>query len=97
MQVGALGAGLQFRLDLVAAESRGEVKDPRHLLHLRRVSEGGADLQGELERLRATLPEVAVVIRSHKDLAVQRLVDVMDAVQRAKITKVGVVTTPETP
>lgn len=56
-----------------------------------------ADLQGELERLRDTLPEVAVVIRSHKDLAVQRLVDVMDAVQRAKITKVGVVTTPEAP
>jgi biopolymer transport protein ExbD len=56
-----------------------------------------ADLQGELERLRATLPEVAVVIRSHRDLAVQRLVDVMDAVQRAKITKVGVVTTPEAP
>ncbi len=56
-----------------------------------------ADLQGELERLRDTLPEVAVVIRSHKELAVQRLVDVMDAVQRAKITKVGVVTTPETP
>ncbi|HEV7405783.1 MAG TPA: biopolymer transporter ExbD [Chthoniobacteraceae bacterium] len=56
-----------------------------------------ADLQGELERLRETLPEVAVVIRSHKELAVQRLVDVMDAVQRAKITKVGVVTTPEAP
>lgn len=56
-----------------------------------------ADLQGELERLRATLPEVAVVIRSHRELAVQRLVDVMDAVQRAKITKVGVVTTPEAP
>src|SRR4051794_20971008 len=58
---------------------------------------GLADLQGELERLRATQPEVAVVIRSHKELAVQRLVEVMDAVQRARITKVGVVTTPETP
>lgn len=55
------------------------------------------DLQGELERLRDSRPEVAVVIRSHKELAVQRLVDVMDAVQRAKITKVGVVTTPEAP
>jgi biopolymer transport protein ExbD len=55
------------------------------------------DLQGELERLRDTLPEVAVVIRSHKELPVQRLVDVMDAVQRAKISKVGVVTTPEAP
>ena len=42
-------------------------------------------------------PEVAVVIRSHKELAVQKLIDVMDAVQHAKITKVGVVTSPEQP
>ncbi len=39
--------------------------------------------------------EIAVVIRSHKELAVQKLVDVMDVVQRAKIAKVGVVTTSE--
>ena len=42
-------------------------------------------------------PEVAVVIRSHKELPVQKLIDVMDAIQRAKITKVGVVTNPEQP
>ncbi len=38
---------------------------------------------------------VAVVIRSHKDLPVQKLVDVMGAIERAGITKVGVVTNPE--
>ena len=42
-------------------------------------------------------PELAVVIRSHKELPVQKLIEVMDAVQRAKITKVGVVTNPEEP
>jgi len=54
-------------------------------------------LEGQLAALREARPEVAVVIRSHKELPVQKLIDVMDAVQRAKITKVGVVTTPEQP
>jgi biopolymer transport protein ExbD len=54
-----------------------------------------ARLEGELVALREARPELAVVIRSHKELAVQKLIDVMDAVQRAKITKVGVVTSPE--
>ena len=52
------------------------------------------ELESELSRLKASLPEAAVVIRSDKELPVQKLVDVMDAVQRAKITKMGVVTTP---
>jgi biopolymer transport protein ExbD len=38
---------------------------------------------------------VAVVIRAHKDLPVQKLIDITDAVRRAKITKLGVVTNPE--
>ncbi len=54
-----------------------------------------AQLQTQLMALKEARPEVAVVIRSHKELAVQKLIDVMDAVQRAKITKVGVVTNPE--
>jgi biopolymer transport protein ExbD len=54
-------------------------------------------LESDLAALKAANPEVAVVIRSHKELSVQKLIDVMDAVQRAKITKVGVVTNPEQP
>ncbi len=54
-------------------------------------------LDSELTALKEAKPEIAVVIRSHKELAVQKLIDVMDAVQRAKITKVGVVTNPEQP
>jgi biopolymer transport protein ExbD len=56
-----------------------------------------ANLEGQLIALKDAKPEIAVVIRSDRDLAVQKLIDVMDAVQRAKITKVGVVTNPETP
>ena len=56
-----------------------------------------AQLEGKLIALKEARPEVAVVIRSHKELAVQKLIDVMDAVQHAKISKVGVVTSPEQP
>ncbi|HEY2342297.1 MAG TPA: biopolymer transporter ExbD [Chthoniobacteraceae bacterium] len=56
-----------------------------------------AELRSELAQLHAEKPEVAVVIRAHKDLAVQKLIDVMDVVQSAKIAKVGVVTQPEKP
>jgi biopolymer transport protein ExbD len=52
-----------------------------------------AELEAQLAALKARARDVAVVIRSHKELPVQKLVDVMDTVQRARITKVGVVTT----
>jgi biopolymer transport protein ExbD len=52
-------------------------------------------LELELAGLRERNPDIAVVIRSHKELPVQKLVDVMDVVQRAQIAKVGVVTSPE--
>lgn len=52
-----------------------------------------AELDAQLAALKAGARDVAVVIRSHKELPVQTLVDVMDVVQRARINKVGVVTT----
>jgi biopolymer transport protein ExbD len=53
-------------------------------------------LEAQLAMLKQTQTDIAVVIRPHKDLPVQKLVDVMAAIQRAGITKVGVATTPET-
>ena len=39
-----------------------------------------------------------MVIRAHKELPVQKLVDVMDVLKRAGITKIGVVSSePGTP
>lgn len=52
-------------------------------------------MEGALQAIKAERSDVAVVIRAHKELPVQKLIDVMDVVQRAKIAKVGVVTTQE--
>ena len=53
------------------------------------------DLETKLTNLRTKSPQTAVVIRSDKTLPVQRLIDVMDVAEKAKITRIGVVTTPE--
>jgi biopolymer transport protein ExbD len=55
------------------------------------------ELESTLLAMKDARPDIAVVIRSHKELPVQKLIDLMDVVQRAKISKVGVVTNPETP
>jgi biopolymer transport protein ExbD len=56
-----------------------------------------ATLETALTQLRAERSDAAVVVRSHRELPVQKLVDVLDAVQRANISKVGIVTQPEQP
>lgn len=52
-------------------------------------------LKGELEMLRQSVPGAAVAIRADKNLSVQVLVSVLDAVKGAGITKVGILTHPE--
>ena len=42
-------------------------------------------------------PDVAVVIRPDRELPVQKLISLMDAMQRAQITKVGIATKSESP
>jgi biopolymer transport protein ExbD len=48
-------------------------------------------LESALADLKNSKPGLAVVIRAHKELPVQKLVDVMDALKRVGITKIGVV------
>jgi len=50
-----------------------------------------AALDGALVALKAGRPQVAVVVRAHKELPVQKLIDVMDALKKAGIVKIGVV------
>ncbi|MEI7958868.1 MAG: biopolymer transporter ExbD [Verrucomicrobiota bacterium] len=50
-------------------------------------------VEASLVALRDSKPGLAVVIRAHKELSVQKLVELMDAIKRAGITKVGVVST----
>lgn len=49
-------------------------------------------LQESLRALKQANPEMAVVIRPHKDLPIQKFVTVMDVLQKLGITKVGVMT-----
>ena len=54
-----------------------------------------ASLESRLAALKAADPNVAVVIRPDRNLPVQKLVSLMDALQRADITKVGIATQEE--
>jgi biopolymer transport protein ExbD len=52
-------------------------------------------LGAQLAELKQSNPDVAVVIRPDRDLPVQKLVVLMDALQRAEITRVGIATKAE--
>jgi biopolymer transport protein ExbD len=52
-------------------------------------------LSAQLVQLKQANPDVAVVIRPDRELPVQKLVSLMDALQRAAITKVGIATKVE--
>jgi biopolymer transport protein ExbD len=52
-------------------------------------------LTTQLIQLKQTMPDLAIVIRPDRDLPVQKLIGVMDALQRAGITKVGIATKAE--
>ena len=54
-----------------------------------------ATLTTRLAALKRANPDVAVVIRPDRELPVQKLVSLMDALQRAEITKVGIATKAE--
>ncbi len=52
-------------------------------------------LTRQLLALKETNPDVAIVIRPDRELPVQRLISLMDSLQRAQITKVGIATKAE--
>ena len=52
-------------------------------------------LESRLAALKQAEPNVAVIIRPDRALPVQKLVSLMDALQRADITKVGIATQEE--
>jgi biopolymer transport protein ExbD len=54
-----------------------------------------AQVESDLAARKRERSDLAVVVRSHKELPVQKLIDVLDAIKRAQIAKVGVVTNPE--
>ena len=51
-----------------------------------------AGLSAQLVELKRAHPDVAILIRPDRELPVQKLISLMDALQRAEITKVGIAT-----
>jgi len=52
-------------------------------------------LSTQLDEIKRTNPDIAIVIRPDRDLPVQKLITLMDALQRAQIMKVGIATKAE--
>jgi biopolymer transport protein ExbD len=53
-------------------------------------------LSAQLTKMKHSNPDLAVVIRPDRDLPVQKLITLMDVLQRAQIMKVGIATRAET-
>jgi biopolymer transport protein ExbD len=70
--------------------------DRRETIKINDKPVAASDLVGRLEELKRANPEVAIVIRPDRDLPVQKLIALMDALQRAQINKVGIATKAET-
>lgn len=51
------------------------------------------EIEGRLAELRSADPELAVLIRPHKDLPIQRLSEVLDAVRRSGVKRIGFAST----
>jgi biopolymer transport protein ExbD len=70
--------------------------DRTEAIRLNNEEMDAATLAQRLVELKSANPDVAVVIRPDRELPVQKLVSLMDALQRAAITKVGIATKAET-
>lgn len=70
--------------------------DRREIIKINDKPVAASDLTARLMELKRANPEVAIVIRPDRELSVQKLVSLMDALQRAQITKVGIATKAET-
>ena len=70
--------------------------DRRETIKINDKQVAAGDLVARLEELKRANPEVAIVIRPDRDLPVQKLISLMDALQRAQISKVGIATKAET-
>jgi biopolymer transport protein ExbD len=71
--------------------------DKDDVMRFNEVVVDAATLQSRLETLHEEKPDVAIVVRPHKELPIQKFIDVMDILQRARISKVGVLTRPDQP
>ena len=69
--------------------------DRNEMIRLNNKPVDADGLGAQLAELKRANPDVAVVIRPDRDLPVQKLITLMDALQRAQIMKVGIATRAE--
>jgi biopolymer transport protein ExbD len=79
------------------AETQTISIDKDNNLSLNNEPMDAATLEQRLIALHAEKPEAPVIVRPDKSLSVQQFVAVMDVLQRAQISKVGVATRPDEP
>src|SRR2546430_16297015 len=70
--------------------------DRREAIKINDKTVAATDLVPRLMELKRKNPDVAIVLRPDRDLPVQKLISLMDALQRAQITRVGIATKAET-
>ncbi|HEY2615563.1 MAG TPA: biopolymer transporter ExbD [Chthoniobacterales bacterium] len=70
--------------------------DRQETIKINNKSVTADELVARLIELKRADPEVAVVIRPDRELPVQKLIALMDALQRAAISRVGIATRAET-
>jgi biopolymer transport protein ExbD len=70
--------------------------DRRETIKINDKPVASGDLVARLAELKRANPELAIVIRPDRELPVQKLIALMDALQRAQINKVGIATKAET-
>ena len=70
--------------------------DRRETIKINDKTVTAAALVARLTELKRANPDVAIVIRPDRDLPVQKLISLMDALQHAQISKVGIATKAET-
>jgi len=82
-----------------AAVNPGRVQtisiDRREAMKINDKPVAAADLQARLTELKKANPDLAIVIRPDRDLPVQKLIALMDTLQRSQINKVGIATKAE--
>ena len=98
---------LENSMDLVVPSSQAASKevdpskvtivsiDRNEVLKLNEVQMTESEIGQRLAALRKEDPQVAVVVRPHRELSVQKFVSLMDVIQKAGVMKVGVMTRPE--
>ncbi len=85
------GRGTSRAVNPANVETISVDRDARVTLNRKELSEG--EWAAAFAGLAAAKPEGAVVVRAHRELPVQRLVEVMDALKAAGITRIGLVST----